>query len=107
MTASSTIAPRARRTNTAQRRRLGLFALTALLLVATVAGITIGTRSLSPGTVYDAMHHALTCPGGPFTCPAGSIAEEIVRGLRLPRTALALITGLALGVAGALIQGYT
>jgi iron complex transport system permease protein len=107
VTASSTIAPVARRTNTARRRRLGLVALTALLLVATVASIAIGTRSLSPGTVYDAVHNALTCPGGPFTCPAGSTAEEIVRGLRLPRTALGLVTGLALGIAGALIQGYT
>ncbi|WP_433755079.1 FecCD family ABC transporter permease [Nocardia sp. CA-135398] len=107
MTASSTIAPAARRTNTARRRRLGLVALTALLLVASAASIAVGTRSLSPGTVYDAVHNALTCPGGPFTCPAGSTAEQIVRGLRLPRTALGLVTGLALGIAGALIQGYT
>ncbi|WP_062993875.1 FecCD family ABC transporter permease [Nocardia anaemiae] len=107
MTASSTSAPEARRTNTARRRRLGLIVLTALLLVATVASIAVGTRSLSPGTVYDAVHSALTCPGGPFSCPAGSTAEEIVRRLRLPRTALGLVTGLALGIAGALIQGYT
>lgn len=107
MTASGTIAPRARRTNTAQRRRLGLVGLSALLLIAIPASIAIGTRSLSPGTVYDAVHSALTCPAGPFTCPAGSTAEEIVRGLRLPRTALALVTGLTLGIAGALIQGYT
>ncbi|MFE7799088.1 FecCD family ABC transporter permease [Nocardia sp. NPDC057440] len=92
---------------TARRRWLGLLLLTALLLAATVAGIAIGTRTLSPGTVYAAMHDALTCPGGPFHCQAGSTAEEIVRGLRLPRTALALACGLALGIAGALIQGYT
>ncbi|GAB2655967.1 iron ABC transporter permease [Nocardia goodfellowii] len=30
-----------------------------------------------------------------------------MRGLRLPRTALALVCGLALGITGALIQGYT
>lgn len=107
MTASGTIALGARRTNTARRHQLGLVALTALLLVATVASTAIGTRSLSPGAVYDAVHNALTCPGGPFTCPADSTAAEIVRGLRLPRTALGLVTGLALGIAGALIQGYT
>lgn len=90
-----------------RRRRTGLLLLTALLALAVLAGIALGTRSLAPGTVYSAIHNALTCPGGPFSCPAGSTAEEIVRGLRIPRTALALVTGLALGIAGALIQGYT
>ncbi|WP_029899851.1 FecCD family ABC transporter permease [Nocardia brasiliensis] len=93
---------------TARRRRLtGLLVLTALLLLTVIASVAIGTRSLSPGTVYDAVQHAVTCAGGPFNCSAGSTAEEIVRGLRLPRTALALVTGVALGMAGALIQGYT
>ncbi|WP_067479911.1 FecCD family ABC transporter permease, partial [Nocardia amamiensis] len=93
---------------TVRRRRLaGLLAATALLLFAVVAGIAVGARSLAPGTVYDAVHHALSCPGGPFTCAAGSTEEQIVRGLRLPRTALALVCGAALGIAGALIQGYT
>lgn len=93
---------------TARRRRLtGLLVLTAMLLLTMIASVAIGTRSLSPGTVYDAVQHAVTCAGGPFNCPAGSTAEEIVRGLRLPRTALALVTGVALGMAGALIQGYT
>lgn len=107
MTASRTTAPEARRTNPARRRRRGLVLLAVLLLLATVASIAVGTRSLSPGTVYDAVHNALTCAGGPFHCPAGSTAEEIVRELRLPRTALALVTGLALGMVGALMQGYT
>ncbi|MFI7000959.1 FecCD family ABC transporter permease [Nocardia sp. NPDC050175] len=93
--------------NTRRRRLSGLLVLTVLLLLTVLASVAIGTRSLSPGTVYDAVHHAITCQGGPFSCPAGSTAEEIVRGLRLPRTALALVTGLALGIAGALIQGYT
>ncbi|MFI9508484.1 FecCD family ABC transporter permease [Nocardia sp. NPDC052566] len=88
-------------------RRTGLILLTVSLALAVLASIAIGTRSLSPGTVFDALTNALTCQGGPFRCPAQSTAEEIVRGLRLPRTALALSTGLALGMAGALIQGYT
>jgi iron complex transport system permease protein len=89
------------------RRRTGSLLLTALLLLAVLASLAIGTRALAPGTVYDAITHALGCPGGPFSCAAESTAEEIVRGLRFPRTALALVTGLALGIAGALIQGYT
>ncbi|MEU7632513.1 iron ABC transporter permease [Nocardia sp. NPDC049220] len=94
--------------DTVRRRRLtGLLLVTTLLSLAIVAGVTVGARSLAPGTVYDAVHHALTCPGGPFSCAADSTEEQIVRGLRLPRTALALVCGLALGIAGALIQGYT
>ncbi|WP_249645061.1 FecCD family ABC transporter permease [Nocardia sputi] len=93
---------------TVRRRRLsGLLVSTVLLLLAVLAGVAVGARSLAPATVYDAVHHALTCPGGPFTCAAGSTEEQIVRGLRLPRTALALVCGAALGIAGALIQGYT
>ncbi|MEV0545936.1 iron ABC transporter permease [Nocardia salmonicida] len=93
---------------TVRRRRLtGLLLLVVLLTVAVVASIAVGTRSLAPTTVFDAVTHALGCVGGPFHCPARSTAEEIVRELRLPRTALALFAGVALGVAGALIQGYT
>ncbi|RDI55731.1 FecCD family ABC transporter permease [Nocardia mexicana] len=90
---------------TLKRRRVaGLLILALLLLLAMVAGIAVGARSLS----LDAVYHALTCPGGwPLSCPASSPADQIVRELRLPRTGLALVTGLALGIAGALIQGYT
>ncbi|MEV0710118.1 FecCD family ABC transporter permease [Nocardia aurea] len=90
-----------------RRRLIGLLALAALLLLAAVASVAIGTRLLPPSTVFDAVRDGLTCPGGPFQCPAGSTEAEIVRGLRLPRTALALVCGLALGITGALIQGYT
>ncbi|WP_082392962.1 FecCD family ABC transporter permease [Nocardia arizonensis] len=90
-----------------RRRLVGLLTLTALLAAAVIASIAVGTRSLAPTTVFDALHSAFACPDGPFTCPAESTAAEIVRGLRLPRTALALVCGIALGATGALIQGYT
>ncbi|AYF73855.1 iron ABC transporter permease [Nocardia yunnanensis] len=90
---------------TTRRRRLsGLLVLAVLLLCAVAASIALGSRALSLATVYD----ALVCPGGlPLSCPATDTAGQIVRELRLPRTGLALLTGLALGMAGALIQGYT
>ncbi|MBL1074000.1 iron ABC transporter permease [Nocardia sp. 2] len=90
---------------TTRRRRLfGLLLLVVLLLCALAASIALGSRAIGLGAVYD----ALTCPGGlPLTCPADGTEAQIVRELRLPRTGLALITGLALGMAGALIQGYT
>src|SRR5690606_4005370 len=93
---------------TMRRRRItGLLLLIALLGLTLIASVAIGTRSLAPSTVYDALDHALSCADGPFRCAALSTDEEIVRGLRLPRTVLALVTGIALGMAGALIQGYT
>ncbi|WP_280384858.1 FecCD family ABC transporter permease [Nocardia wallacei] len=90
---------------TLKRHRIaGLLILALLLLLATVAGIAVGARSLSP----DAVLHALTCPDGwPLSCTASTPTDQIVRELRLPRTGLALLTGLALGIAGVLIQGYT
>ncbi|MFI2558787.1 FecCD family ABC transporter permease [Nocardia farcinica] len=90
-----------------RRRRVGLLALLALLALAALASVALGARAIAPGTVYEAVTHALGCADGPFTCPAASTTEEIVRGLRIPRTALALVAGLALGATGALIQGYT
>ncbi len=90
---------------THERHRVRALALlTVLLLVATVAGIAIGSRTVPP----DAVFHALWCPHGPpLSCPATTQTARIVRELRLPRTGLALVAGLALGMAGALIQGYT
>ncbi|MBF6290454.1 FecCD family ABC transporter permease [Nocardia farcinica] len=90
-----------------RRRRVGLLALLALLALAALASVALGARAIAPDTVYEAVAHALGCADGPFTCPAASTTEEIVRGLRIPRTALALVAGLALGATGALIQGYT
>lgn len=93
---------------TVRRRRLtGLVLLFALLFLAAVASIALGSRSLAPGTVFDTVRDALTCPGGPFSCPAQTAEDQIVRSLRLPRTALAVLAGIALGVTGALVQGYT
>ncbi|NKY52790.1 FecCD family ABC transporter permease [Nocardia vermiculata] len=89
---------------TTTRRAGGLAFLTGVLLIAVVAGLAIGAKALSPAAVL----HAVTCADGlPFTCPADGQAAQIVRELRLPRTILAVLTGAALGIAGALIQGYT
>ncbi|WP_067862150.1 FecCD family ABC transporter permease [Nocardia shimofusensis] len=90
-----------------RRRRTGLLVLFALMALSALAGVAVGARAIAPAEIYDALVHALGCAGGPFACPAESSIEEIVRGYRIPRTALALIAGLALGATGALIQGYT
>lgn len=79
------------------RSRLAwLLGLTALLVLVIFASIAIGSRALSFAEVW----HGL------FT-PTGLTSDGIIRSLRLPRTVLGLASGIALGIAGALIQGHT
>ncbi|KAA0020049.1 iron ABC transporter permease [Antrihabitans cavernicola] len=79
-----------------RRRLLGLGVVLALLVVAVAASVAIGAQPLGLGQI----RHALLDP-------TGSDADRIVRELRVPRTGLALIVGIALGVVGALIQAHT
>lgn len=83
-----------------RRRRaplsLWLVLLLAVLFLAVVASLAIGTRDLPMGSVLEALFR-----------DDGSEASAIVRDLRLPRTALAVVVGLALGLAGALMQALT
>ncbi|MFJ2114176.1 MULTISPECIES: FecCD family ABC transporter permease [unclassified Streptomyces] len=85
------------RTAPARRRRLvGLAVLLGALALALAASLLLGSQPLTPGAVW----HALTAP-------TGTDDDIIVRSLRAPRTALAALAGLALGVAGAVVQGHT
>lgn len=79
-------------------RVLGLVALAVLLGVVLLASLAVGARPLTFAEIGDAL-----VP--PYTAPTD--ADLIVRDLRLPRTLLGLVTGMALGLAGALIQGHT
>ncbi|MDH6281069.1 iron chelate uptake ABC transporter family permease subunit [Prescottella agglutinans] len=90
------IAPDSSLTAVRRRRLLGLAALTALLVLVLFASIAVGARPLS----FDEIFHAL------FQATS-SETDIIVRSLRIPRTLLGLVVGIALGVAGALIQGHT
>jgi iron complex transport system permease protein len=74
---------------------LFLFGLAALLLCAAFS-LALGARSVSLGTVADAL----------FGNAHGREAL-VVTGLRLPRTVIGLAVGAALGVAGAVAQGIT
>jgi iron complex transport system permease protein len=69
-----------------------LLALAATALLS----LALGSRALPLTTVVDVMLH-----------DDGSEAATIVHALRVPRTVLALAVGVALGVAGALMQGQT
>ncbi|MFC8868712.1 FecCD family ABC transporter permease [Streptomyces sp. NPDC057148] len=89
-------------TTRARRKRVvGLGVLVALLVVASAASLAVGARALSPADVW---HGLLAEPG------SGQRLTEIrliVQTVRVPRTVLAVVAGVALGVGGALIQGHT
>ncbi|MDX8035658.1 iron ABC transporter permease [Lentzea sp. BCCO 10_0856] len=84
-----------------QRRLLGLACLVVLLATAAVLSLVIGARSLSPAEVWQGLF------GDPGTDQRLTEITLIVHTLRIPRTVLAIVAGVALGVAGALIQGHT
>jgi iron complex transport system permease protein len=74
----------------------GTALLVALLVLAAGVSLAVGARNIPLSTVIDVLFG-----------PNGSEASTIVHELRLPRTVLALAVGVALGVAGALMQGHT
>ncbi|MGY1668212.1 FecCD family ABC transporter permease [Geodermatophilus sp. SYSU D00696] len=91
-----TVGRPARATRT-RRRVLGVLVLAGLVVVACAASIAIGTRPLGLGTVWTALTDR----------SLGTEEAVIVWDLRVPRTALGLMVGAALGVSGALMQGHT
>lgn len=84
------------------RTRRGSGTTTTVLLVlalaaAVVASLAIGPRGLAPSTVLDAL--VAFDPANPD--------HLVVTEVRLPRTVIGLLAGLALGPAGVLAQGLT
>ncbi|MER5319246.1 FecCD family ABC transporter permease [Streptosporangium roseum] len=80
---------------------MGLGALAVVLLVAGAVSLAVGARALSPAEVW---HGLFTPPGSDQRLTEITL---IVQTVRVPRTVLAIVAGVALGVSGALIQGYT
>ncbi|WP_436777380.1 FecCD family ABC transporter permease [Yinghuangia sp. YIM S09857] len=86
----------------AHRRRLAVLGvLSAAVLLAAIASLAVGARALSPSEVW----HGLFAASDPDQ--QRNEIRLIVQTVRVPRTVLAVVAGMALGVAGALIQGYT
>ncbi|MGW2381635.1 FecCD family ABC transporter permease [Streptomyces sp. NPDC001658] len=88
-------------TGARRRRVVGLGTLVVILVIAGAVSLAVGARALSPAEVW----HGL------FAAPEAdrrlTEIRLIVETVRVPRTVLAIVAGIALGVAGALIQGYT
>ena len=78
-------------------RGLGLLAAVVALAAVAVLSIVIGTKAIPLGTVWDAF----------FTRGAESEDIRIILDLRVPRTVIGLAAGIALGLAGALMQALT
>lgn len=78
-------------------RVAGLAVLAALLAIILVLGITVGARPIGLGDVWDA-----------FLAHDDKVTNHrIILELRLPRTAIGLLAGAALGLSGAILQGAT
>jgi ABC-type Fe3+-siderophore transport system permease subunit len=90
-------APRAGLLRGAGSRVLGLWLLAVLVVAVCALSVAVGTRSIGLGTVWQALLDGST-PGD---------ETVIIRELRVPRTLLGLLAGLALGISGALMQGHT
>ncbi|MDK0523684.1 iron ABC transporter permease [Streptomyces sp. ML-6] len=84
-----------------RRRAVGLVVLGAALVLAAAVSLAVGARALSPAEVW---HGLSVSPGSDRRLTEIGL---IVQTVRVPRTVLAVVAGLALGIGGALIQGYT
>jgi iron complex transport system permease protein len=78
------------------RRGGWLIGAVAVLAVMCLLSVVIGTKSLELRTIWDAFFHY-----------DGSGDHAIVRDLRVPRTLLGVLAGIAFGTSGAVIQAVT
>ena len=78
-------------------RLLGLALLLVALVGTMAASVAFGTKPIPFGDVWDAL----------VSYDAGLDTHVIVVDVRIPRTFLGLLVGVALGMAGALMQGIT
>ncbi|RZT85094.1 iron complex transport system permease protein [Pseudonocardia sediminis] len=89
--------PAAPRTGSLRARRVGLVAALVVAIVALcLLSLAVGANPIPLRLVWTAI-----------VSPTDSDADTVVRTLRMPRTFLGVVVGIALGMAGALIQGHT
>ncbi|MGH3778892.1 MAG: FecCD family ABC transporter permease [Pseudonocardiaceae bacterium] len=79
-----------------RRRLLVVAGLVTLLVLVALASLAAGAKPIPIDQVWDAIWS-----------PTGTENDIVVRSLRAPRTVLGIGVGIALGLAGALMQGHT
>ncbi|MER5784547.1 iron chelate uptake ABC transporter family permease subunit [Streptomyces mobaraensis] len=77
-------------------RALGLPVAAGLLLAVAMASVAVGAKQVPLDQVWHGLFH--------YT---GNETDVVVRDLRVPRTLLGILTGAALGLAGAVMQALT
>nr|WP_028797373.1 iron chelate uptake ABC transporter family permease subunit [Streptomyces purpureus] len=77
-------------------RALGLFAAVGVLLLICVLSIMVGAKEVPLGEVWHGLFQN-----------DGTGNDVIIRDLRVPRTLLGLLVGIALGLSGAVMQALT
>lgn len=92
-----------------QRWVAGLAGVLVLLVGSALLSVLVGARATHAGEIFAALPAALHAVVNPVFAESMPFDEMVLllADQRIPRTALALIAGMALGAAGALIQGYT
>ncbi|MHC0430304.1 FecCD family ABC transporter permease [Streptomyces sp. O3] len=93
---SDTPPPPPRRGAATALRGLGLLVAVAALVVIALLSVWLGTRGIPFTSTWDVLWHN-----------DGSKAAVVIHDYRIPRTLLGLLVGVALGVAGALMQALT
>lgn len=78
------------------RRAVGLVLIAMALVASILLSVAFGANPLPMSTVWSSLHH-----------PDDSEASIIIWTLRVPRTLIGVMAGIAFGVAGALIQAIT
>lgn len=96
MTATATAAEVAPRPARTVRLTAGLLVLVAVLGLVMLLSLAIGARPMSPDVAWTAI-----------VAPDGSPDAAVVHDLRVPRTLFGLAAGVALGLAGVLMQALT
>jgi iron complex transport system permease protein len=77
--------------------------LVVAVLVAAIVAIGLGQLNIPPGEVIGSVLHRIGLDWGPV--PSHPNGEAALWNVRFPRVAMALFVGLALGAAGAVMQG--
>ncbi len=85
-----------------KRKLLVLITLSVLLVLISIFAVGIGSVYIPPGDVLAVFGHALF--PGLISYPDDGMADLIVMNYRLPRILLAILAGVALATAGAVMQ---